>query len=110
MTTSFYRHIQSCAQSVPCLCPACALRFNGEFCNLSNLTIGLVPENSAATNTSRVKHDALGACDAADVALAAQRARLGLSVEQLRTLIGVSGQSIRKWEQGKAKGRERRQV
>ena len=33
---------------------------------------------------------------------AAQRARLGLSVEQLGALIGVSGQSIRKWEQGKA--------
>lgn len=37
--------------------------------------------------------------------LAAQRKRLGLSAHELGTLIGVSGQSIYKWEQGKAKPR-----
>ena len=34
--------------------------------------------------------------------LAAQRARLGLSVDALGAILGVSGQSVRKWEQGKA--------
>jgi len=37
--------------------------------------------------------------------LAAQRKRLGLSAQELGALICVSGQSIYKWEQGKAKPR-----
>jgi DNA-binding transcriptional regulator YiaG len=37
--------------------------------------------------------------------LAAQRKRLGLSAQELGALIGVSGQSLYKWEQGKAKPR-----
>lgn len=37
--------------------------------------------------------------------LAAQRKRLGLSAQELGALIGVSGQSVYKWEQGKAKPR-----
>jgi len=37
--------------------------------------------------------------------LAAQRKRLGLSAQELGVLIGVSGQSIYKWEQGKTRPR-----
>lgn len=37
--------------------------------------------------------------------LATQRKRLGLSAQELGTLIGVSGQSVYKWEQGKTKPR-----
>lgn len=37
--------------------------------------------------------------------LASHRQRLGLSAAQLGSLIGVSGQSVYKWESGKAKPR-----
>jgi DNA-binding transcriptional regulator YiaG len=37
--------------------------------------------------------------------LAAQRKKLGLSANELGALVGVTGQSIYKWEQGKAKPR-----
>lgn len=37
--------------------------------------------------------------------LAAQRKRLGLSAAQVAALLGVSGQSIYKWEDGKARPR-----
>ena len=37
--------------------------------------------------------------------LVAQRKRLGLSAQELGALIGVSGQSVYKWEQGKTKPR-----
>lgn len=37
--------------------------------------------------------------------LASQRKRLGLSAQELGALIGVSGQSVYKWEQGKTKPR-----
>lgn len=37
--------------------------------------------------------------------LAAQRSRLGLSAAELGLLLGVSGQSIYKWESGKAQPR-----
>lgn len=37
--------------------------------------------------------------------LAAQRSRLGLSAAQMGLLLGVSGQSIYKWEAGKARPR-----
>lgn len=37
--------------------------------------------------------------------LAAQRRRLGLSAQELGVLLGVSGQSIYKWEQGKTRPR-----
>lgn len=37
--------------------------------------------------------------------LATQRKKLGLSANELGALVGVTGQSIYKWEQGKAKPR-----
>lgn len=37
--------------------------------------------------------------------LAAQRKKLGLSASEMGALVGVTGQSIYKWEQGKAKPR-----
>lgn len=37
--------------------------------------------------------------------LFAQRKRLGISAQELGVLVGVSGQSIYKWEQGKTKPR-----
>jgi DNA-binding transcriptional regulator YiaG len=37
--------------------------------------------------------------------LAAQRKKLGLSANEMGALVGVTGQSIYKWEQGKAKPR-----
>jgi len=40
---------------------------------------------------------------------ATMRARLGLSCEQMGTLVGASGQSVRKWEDGTAVPREKSQ-
>ena len=60
------------------------------------------------------KSSAEGACDATTVArrfspsrLAAHRKRLDLSADAFGSLIGVSGQTIYKWETGKARPRAR---
>ena len=37
--------------------------------------------------------------------LAAQRQRLGLSAAEMASLLGVSGQSVYRWEQGKSRPR-----
>lgn len=58
-----------------------------------------VTEESADQTGPQIRFSAKG--------LAAQRVRLGLSATQMGTLLGVSGQSVYKWESGTTRPRVR---
>lgn len=64
---------------------------------LKNGPLKALPLVAAGERPSRLTFSPTG--------LSAQRKRLGLSAQELGVLIGVSGQSIYKWEQGKTRPR-----
>ena len=65
--------------------------------NLSKRTAASVSAKAAAKTDTGLRFSAKG--------LAAQRRRLGLSAADVASLLGVSAQSIYKWEDGKARPR-----
>ena len=62
------------------------------------------PAGLKATPQEGVVHDASGGRFSAK-GMAAQRRRLGLSAMEMGLLLGVSGQSVYHWEQGKSRPR-----
>lgn len=62
------------------------------------------PGGSGASRSDETKNEAAGLRFSAK-GFAAQRRRLGLSAADVATILGVSGQSVYKWEDGKARPR-----
>ncbi|WP_048439993.1 DNA-binding transcriptional regulator [Caenimonas sp. SL110] len=84
-------------------------RYRSDIANLKRQVSGLTKQLKANSKASRHKPEPQGSAPEGlrfrAAGFAAHRKRLGLSAAQAGALIGVSGQTIYHWEEGKAKPR-----